>query len=534
MHSLMLDYWIWGKELFHTGGILHNIILHGLNTVLFFVLLRQLKLTRLNPEKPFTLSLYASCFGALCFALHPQRVESVLWIVERKDVQMLFFGLLATQIFIWAWRKNSVFLSIAGAVVYLISFGAKPTLITLPAVLVFGIWVCAGKFDWKKVLKLTVPYWLVTCGYFVFNASQAGEFAGASAGGLFSTYRLWIVAVNYANYFFKTLIPAGIQPLYPVFVPDNNNILLVVCFWMLVVFTVAAAAVKWKYRKLFLDFITPVVLVFMGVLLPMAGLKSIGNAEFADRYSYLPSLFVIVLLAVACEFYSPRRVIWQFAFWAYAGLIAILGFCYMQTWQSRESFINAALGDGKNIHQAALRMAAWSCFENKDYVASYNFACYAVENCTPDELPGASLYLLALEGMIALEQNDVAGLFMIDRAITSPEWGKFRFSNPGFSEKVLLKSAEIHEMMWKLNHNPADLEFTVQIYMVLSDLSLGGDPARDLAYRAYAAYLQQDYRRAEELTLEALQYAPGDENLLNNLQNFRDMLKNPPEATTSN
>ncbi|MBE6366215.1 MAG: hypothetical protein E7053_10825 [Lentisphaerae bacterium] len=534
MHSLMLDYWLWGGELFHQGGILHNIILHGLNTVLFFSLLRQLKLVRLDPEKPFTLSLYASCFGALCFALHPQRIESVLWIVERKDVQMLFCGLLAVQIFLWAWRRNSLLLSVAGAVVYLFSFGAKPTLITLPAVLIFGIWIGTEKFDWKKSLKFTAPYWVAAAAYFIFNLTQVGEFAAGSAGGLFSGARLWIVAVNYACYFFKTLIPAGIQPLYPVFPVSGWNILLVICFWAWAVSCVVLAVVKWKYRRLFLSFIAPVMLVFLGVVLPMAGLRSIGNAEFADRYSYLAALPVIILLASACEFYSPRRTIWQFGFWAYAGLIAILGYCYMQTWQSRESFINAALGDGKNIHPAALRMAAWHCFENKDFVASANFARYAVENATPDALGEAEVYCLALEGMIALEQNDATGLLMIDQAISTPDWGKLRYSNPGFSELVLLKSAELHEALWRFRHNPADLEFTVQIYMVLSELTLGSDPAKKYSYQAYAAYLQQDYRRAEELTLQALEYAPGDENLLNNLQTFRELLKNPPEAAASN
>ncbi|MBR7121380.1 MAG: hypothetical protein IKC94_03970 [Lentisphaeria bacterium] len=534
MHSLMLDYLLWGKELFHQGGILHNIVIHGLNAVLFYFLLRKLKLVRFNPQRPFTLSIYASLFGALCFALHPQRIESVIWIVERKDVLMLFSGLLATVLFIRAWQKNSILLSIAGAVIYLLSFGAKPTLITLPAVLLAGIWVGTEKYEWKKALKYTAPFWIAAAIYLGANLLQISRFAGASGVGMLSGYRLWIVAVNYTFYFFKTLIPSGIQPLYPPFAPETGNILLTVCFWLTAAACIVLAAVKWKYRRLFLTFITPALLVFMGVLLPMAGFKSIGNAEFADRYSYLPSLFILMLLAAACEFYSPRRVIFQFVFWAYAGLIAILGFCCMQSWQSKESFINAALGDGKNIHNAALRMAAWSCYENKEYSAAANFARYAVENSTPDSQTENDLYALAMNGMIALATDNAEGLFMIDQAITSPEWGNFRYSTPGFSEKVLLKSAEFHEALWRLHRNPAELEFTVLIYKVLADLSLNADPVKKFSYRAYAAYLQENYREAENLTLQALHYAPEDANLLSNLETFRELLKNHPEAAASN
>jgi hypothetical protein len=106
MHSFMLDYWIWGKDLLISCGRLHNIILHALNAVMFFLLLRQLKLNRLDPDNPLTLSLPAAIFGALCFALHPQRVESVIWVVERKDVQVIFLGLASALLFIRSYQKN--------------------------------------------------------------------------------------------------------------------------------------------------------------------------------------------------------------------------------------------------------------------------------------------------------------------------------------------------------------------------------------------------------------------------------------------
>ena len=146
MHSFMLDYWIWGKDLLTWGGRLHNIILHAANAALFFILLRQLKFNRIDPENPVTIPLPAAIFGALCFALHPQRVESVIWVVERKDVQVLFLGLTSTLLFLYSCRKNNLLLSIAGAVLFLLSFGAKPVLLFLPD------WAWPPHATWREMI----------------------------------------------------------------------------------------------------------------------------------------------------------------------------------------------------------------------------------------------------------------------------------------------------------------------------------------------------------------------------------------------
>src|SRR5208283_5006493 len=61
-----------------------NVLFHAANTVLLFVLLRNLTGAR-----------WRSALVAGLFALHPLHVESVAWISERKDVLSTLFGLLA-------------------------------------------------------------------------------------------------------------------------------------------------------------------------------------------------------------------------------------------------------------------------------------------------------------------------------------------------------------------------------------------------------------------------------------------------------
>ena len=107
--SLMLDCQLFGPNprLLH----LENVAWHTANALLLFLLLR--KMTRLREEAtaPSTLNLqpstaprkalWRSAFVAALFAWHPMHLQSVAWIVERKDVPSGFFMLLT----LWAYAE---------------------------------------------------------------------------------------------------------------------------------------------------------------------------------------------------------------------------------------------------------------------------------------------------------------------------------------------------------------------------------------------------------------------------------------------
>ena len=89
--SHALDYRFY--ELNPWGHHLTNIILHGLNTGLVFLLFVTL-IGRVNPDQRSSTSLWISAaVTALLFGLHPLRVESVAWVSERKDLLCGFFFL---------------------------------------------------------------------------------------------------------------------------------------------------------------------------------------------------------------------------------------------------------------------------------------------------------------------------------------------------------------------------------------------------------------------------------------------------------
>ena len=67
---------------------LTNVILHAINSILLFLVLKRMTGAR-----------WRSAFVALLFAIHPLHVEPVVWIAERKEVLSGLFWLLS----IWAY-----------------------------------------------------------------------------------------------------------------------------------------------------------------------------------------------------------------------------------------------------------------------------------------------------------------------------------------------------------------------------------------------------------------------------------------------
>lgn len=122
MISLMADYQLFGLR--PAGYHLVNLLFHIANVLLLFGLLQRLTGCR-----------WRSLLVAAFFGIHPLRVESVAWIVERKDVLCVFFALLALHAYAayahrptW-WRYGLI------ALMLLLSLLAKPMFVTLPFLL---------------------------------------------------------------------------------------------------------------------------------------------------------------------------------------------------------------------------------------------------------------------------------------------------------------------------------------------------------------------------------------------------------------
>lgn len=282
-----------------------NLLFHCANSVLLFLLLRYM-----------TGSLWRSAFAAALFAWHPLRVESVAWVSERKDVLSGLFFLLT----IWAYARYSrqkdtempseispgtrasrtaYYWSL---IFFTLGLLAKPMVVTLPFVLlVLDLWplrrvkieqMSLNSFSFFrnhwKLLKEKLPFFYLSALFCLITVlAQKSASAAANPGGFYE--RIGNVLVAYLRYLQGSFWPRDLTVLYlPQEIPTELAILAAVV--LVGIFAVAFFGFR---RQPYL----PVGwLWFFGTLIPVIGLVPVGLQSHADRYTYLPSVGLSLML----------------------------------------------------------------------------------------------------------------------------------------------------------------------------------------------------------------------------------------------
>lgn len=288
--SHMLDCQIFGLNA--GGHLIVNALIHACNTLLLFLFLRRT-----------TGAKWQSAIVAALFALHPLHVESVAWAAERKDTLSTFFGLLtllayARYIETPSWKRYALV-----AVALALGLMAKPMLVTWPFVLLLLDYWPLRRYQWRRgtgtagFFRALVPLVREKLPLFCLAAaSMVITFVAQSHGGAVRTFvqvptsvRLANAIVSYAKYLFQTLWPSDLAVYYPFSrtgVPAWELLCAIVLLTAVTVFVFRQARER------------PYLLVgwlwFVGTLVPVIGLVTVGGAAMADRYHYVPSIGLFV------------------------------------------------------------------------------------------------------------------------------------------------------------------------------------------------------------------------------------------------
>jgi hypothetical protein len=288
--SHMADCQIYGVK--PGGHHLTNVLFHIANTLLLFLLLKQM-----------TGALWRSAFVAAFFAWHPLHVESVAWAAERKDVLSTFFFLLTLMAYARfvtlskVQSQKSKVLYILALFLFACGLMSKAMVVTLPFVLLLLDFWPLERFQISN-FKFQIYFRLVGEKIPFFALSFVGSLVtflvqktnGAVSGvSIFS--RAESVLLTYARYISKTFWPADLSIVYPyryswpaIFV-IGTALLLVIWSWLFI----------YRAKK------NPYLLVgwfwFFGTLVPTIGIVQVGAQSMADRYMYIPSigLFTVVV-----------------------------------------------------------------------------------------------------------------------------------------------------------------------------------------------------------------------------------------------
>lgn len=303
--SHMLDCQMFGMRAW--GHHLTSVLLHAANTVLVFLLFQ--KITG-STRRSFAL--------AALFGVHPLRAESVAWISERKDVLSTFFGLMAVMAYVKGSRASDVEGRVPelstldtglSTFFYALSLLAKPMLVTLPVLLLILDFWPLGRLGRGRLRGLLLEKWpfFALAALSVAATLFAQSHGGAYMSGIPAALRLQNVPVSIVRYLGDVFLPVNLAFFYPY--PAAWPLGLVVAASILVVAISIVCAVFFRRAP----FLASGWFWFLAALLPVLGIVQAGEQSMADRYTYVASVGVLVMVIWSVpEVRSPasRRVGW--------------------------------------------------------------------------------------------------------------------------------------------------------------------------------------------------------------------------------
>ncbi len=255
---------------------LTSLLLHITNVLLLFAILLRL-----------TAAFWRSALVAAIFALHPTRIESVVWIAERKDLLSGFFFLAA----IWCYLRYTArpsrgrYALVLGA--FVLGLMSKPMVMTLPVILLL--------LDWwplkRRAFAEKLPMFMLAGFSSLITSIGTVRLANINWGSSFSAgQRIANALISYVRYLELSFWPHGLAILYP-FRSAIPAWQVALAALLLAVITGLAL---WQARR------RPYLIVgwlwFTLGLFPASGVVTqVGWQGMADRFTYLP----LIGLAIA-------------------------------------------------------------------------------------------------------------------------------------------------------------------------------------------------------------------------------------------
>ena len=290
--TFWLEHKLWGYA--PTGYHVVNVVLHLGNALLLWRLARRLTVP-------------GAWLLAAVFAVHPLHVESVAWVIERKDLLSTLFYLAAFSTWVRfaedpcpEFGRRRYLLALA---LFVLGLLCKSIVVTLPAALLIRHWWQWGRVTAADLLRLT-PFFVVglvtVAADTLFYQSREAVFLGYSIieRVLIAAHALWF----YAG---KLLWPVGLAVIYPhwaVSVADPWA-------WVYVAAAGAVAAGLWLLRHRIGRGPLAGALFFAVTLSPVLGFVDYGYMQFsfvADRYQYLAGIGVTAVLVGAAAHGAGR------------------------------------------------------------------------------------------------------------------------------------------------------------------------------------------------------------------------------------
>lgn len=341
--SYAVDYSLWKLDPY--GYHLTNVIMHVLNSVLFCMLLLLMFRKEQSVFKD-----YAVLIAGLIFAVHPIHTEVVAWISGRTDgIAGTFF--FAAFIFYFKYSEElkgkHFFLTLF---MYLLALLSKEMAISLPVIIILYDLII-NRSDFKAILNkrkwmyaslILLSFLFMLLRWYALRNVVPRESYMYFYGMDLPTV-IYTMLQTVPLYFRLSVVPYGMLYHYGGYLPYINTLLdFRVIFALVFIAVMLWLAVFFVKRS---PYISYSILLFFVTLIPVMNIVPTMNF-MADRFLYIPSMFLSIIAAFAAYHYYSRK---NMNVILLAAVVVLVGFGYMTVkrnadWKTNDILFMSAEG----------------------------------------------------------------------------------------------------------------------------------------------------------------------------------------------
>ncbi|MEI6555710.1 MAG: tetratricopeptide repeat protein [Paludibacter sp.] len=277
-----------------------NIVIHLINSYLVFVLIREIS------PKNSVVALITAAF----FAIHPMHIESVAWVSELKDVLYSFFFLLGLIQYCRFIVNNQTKLLVYTFIFFLLSCLSKSAAVIFPLIMLLLDYYFLREFTMKTMLE-KLPFFIVSLIFGVVAIHSQKMAIQEMAPAMTLLEHISIVSFSFLSYIIKLFVPVNLAAIYT-YPAEVGHSLLPIYYYISIPLVFGLLFFVWYSRRWdrtiifgFMFFVISIILVLQFI--------PVGSATMADRYSYIPYIGLIFILAKAYEnlVNSPKLIVYK-------------------------------------------------------------------------------------------------------------------------------------------------------------------------------------------------------------------------------
>ncbi len=440
--SFIVDYQLYGLK---AGGYhLTNLILHILSTLLLFWIFCHM-----------TGEIWKSAFIAAFFALHPLHVESVAWVTERKDVLSAFFWMLTLCAYVYYTEKPALKRYLLVLFSFICALMSKSMAITLPFIMLLldywplsrcGIGIESKKgnlFLWQ--IKEKALFFILSAVFSILTfKAQEGLSVEYPTFPLHS--RISNALVSFLAYIKKMLLPLDMTFFYP-FINQYPLWQVVAAIMIIILISIYVIVMARRFPYLLTGWLWYAI-----TIAPVIGIIQFSSQAMADRYIYIPSIGISIMLAWGVPmFFKSENIRKRILFPAALVLLIFMSVITWKQcgyWKNSIELLNHALEIKNDVyivhdclglalsangnHEEAISHFHQALILKPDYANSYYNRAIVYNN--------SEKYKEAINDFsqaIRLKPDYIPAYF--NRAIAHSKIGKYHLAIDDYSETIRLK-----------------------------------------------------------------------------------------------